>query len=454
MITSIANSLGFGSGIDTPRLVNDLANASRAPKVQRLDGLARAVQTKISALAQARADLDSFSTSLASVSRQDSLRTQPTVSNADVLSAVALPGARLGGLSAEIEVTRLARSQTSYSGFVTNAADPIGQGGMTLSVGGQNFAIAIDNTNDSLNGLAAAINAAGAGVTASIVTDTGGARLVLKGETGAAKAFTLAADAGAAAGLSQFTTANMTTGQPAQDADFTVDGVAFARPTNSFSDVIPGVTLTLKAERPGTPISLGAQRPSTALRETIDDFVSVFNEMKTNIGEARTASSGAAAIRALEQQLGQLVGKSVTSHPTINSLSDIGVKTNRDGTISLDSAKFDAVLAADPDAVEAIFAPTRDATRTEATDPGISGALDQIKTASTGANGPLETLRKRFQTEADAITKDREKMEAREDAYRARLERQFGDMEGRIGALRATQTYLEQQIKLWTNDRS
>jgi flagellar hook-associated protein 2 len=451
MINSIASSLGFGSGINTAQLVSDLAAASRAPKIQRLEGLARAAQTKISALALARSDLDSFATSLADVAKQDSLRTQPTVSDAAVLTATALPGSRIGGLSAAVEVTRLARSQTSYSGFVAQADDPIGQGSLTLTVGGQSHAIVIGAGQDSLSGLVTAINAAGTGVTASVALDTQGARLVLKGETGAAKAFTLIADAGSDPRLDHFTTGAMTLGQAAQDAAFTVDGVAYTRPSNSFSDVVPGLAITLKSDAPGRTISLGAVRPGATIRQTAEDFVSVFNTLKSHLGEARTATGSAQALRSLDQKLAQLIGQSVTSHATINSLSDIGVKTSRDGTISLDSAAFEAALAADPDGVEALFAPTRDATRTATSDPGISGALVALRDANALADGPLQTLQKRLESESSVVAKDREKVEAREAAYKARLERQFGAMDNRIGALNATKSYLEQQIKIWTS---
>src|SRR3546814_4172945 len=95
--------------------------------------------------------------------------------------------------------------------------------------------------------LAGAINASGAGVTASIIADEGGHRLILKGPTGEAGAFTLTADAGADPGLSTFATGGgMTEGQSAANAEFTIDGVAFSRASNIIDDVVPGMSLTLK----------------------------------------------------------------------------------------------------------------------------------------------------------------------------------------------------------------
>jgi flagellar hook-associated protein 2 len=455
--SSIANSLGFGSGIDTAALVNDLATASRAPKVKRLDALAQTNRAKISALAQARSDLDSFASSLADVTAQGTLRSQPVVSDETAISATATGGVKLGNLASEIEVTQLAKSQTVYSGFVAAAGDPVGQGNLTLTVGGVTHAITITPANDSLSGLAEAINASSSGVRANVITDGNGARLVIKGDSGAAKAFTLTADAGSPGSLDRFTYAgtgsSMTLGQAALDATFTLDGVAFTRSSNTVTDIIPGVTVTLKKPTPGAPVSIGAKRPLETIRQTINDFVGVFNTLKRNIAAARTATGGDGSMRALDQQLSNLVSLSVTSDAGINSLSDIGISTNRDGTISINAAQLEAAITANPDAVEAIFNPVRDGTHTETTDPGISLALKSIKDGATATGGILDGLKTRLDKEAAALAVTRDKMEMREGAYRLRLEKQFGSMDARLGAIKATQTYLEQQIKLWTNAR-
>lgn len=455
MVQSITTALGYGSGIDTAALVSDLAAASRDPKVKRLDSLASANQAKISALAQARSDLEGFASSLGEVVTGGDLRSKPLVSDDSALVATANAGVRLGNMAAEIEITQLARSQTVYSGFVV-ATDPVGQGNMTLTVGGTSYAITIGSGNDSLSGLADAINAAGSSVRASIVSDGTNSRLVLKGATGAAQAFTLTADSGADPALDRFTYGGtgsaMTLGQSALDASFKVDGVAYTRSSNTISDVLTGVTLTLKKAAVGTPISISSERPTDTLKQTLTDFVSVFNTLKNDMATARKQNGGDSSMRSLDRQLNELITKSVTSDPNINSLSDIGVSFNKDGTVSIDNTKLDAVLAANPDLVEAIFNPLRDSTHTTDTDPGIALTLQSIKTQATASNGALEALRTRLEKETASITADRTKMETREDAYKARLEKQFTAMDTRLSVLKATQSYLEQQIKLWSNE--
>ena len=454
MLNNIANNLGFGSGIDTAALVSDLAAASRTPKVQRFDALSRAAQAKVSALAQARSDLDSFADSLAELSTGGTLRSQPVTSDDTAIAVTANAGTLLGAYAGEMVVSSLARAQTNYTGYITSATDPVGQGGMTLTVGTTTFAVTVDATNDSLNGLANAINATGSGVRASVINDAGSFRLVLKGESGAAKAFTLTADAGAAAGLAQFATTAMTEGQSASDASFTVDGVAYSRATNNFNDVVPGLTITLKKADPLATITIGATRPTDVLKQTLNDFVSVFNTLKRDTAAARLANNGNPALRAFERQLSAFISQPLTTDANIQSLSDVGISTNRDGTISINSAKLETALRDFPDAVEAIFNPTRDGVRTEVTDPGITFALDALRDAAVATTGPLEQVRAALQRETENIAKNRERMETREDAYRTRLERQYAGMDARIAALRATQSYLEQQITLWNNSDS
>lgn len=452
MVSSIASSLGFGSGIDTAGLVSDLAAASRAPKVQRLDALAKANQAKLSTLAQARNDLDSFADSLASLTDGGTLRSQPTTSDDSAIGVSARSGTLLGGINAQLIVQTLAKLQTSYSAHIASRSDPVGQGTLTLSVGGTAHVVTIDAANDNLDGLASAINGTGSGVRASVINDAGNFRLVLKGESGAANAFTFDADAGSPVSLLRFTDAQLTQGQTAQDANFTVDGVAYRRASNSIEDVIPGLTVTLKKADPLSNISIAATRPTEGIRQTLTDFVSVFNTLKKDVEAARKINNGNPALRAFEKQLNLFAGQKLTSDPSIRSLSDIGVSTNRDGTLTLNSGKLDAILRNKPDAIEAMFNPPRNATQSETTDPGIAFVLDSLRDAAVAANGPLEQVRLSLQREAERIATNRAKVEQREDAYRSRLEKQFAGMDARIGALKATQSYLEQQIKLWNSD--
>lgn len=449
---SIISSLGGGSGLDTTKMIEDLANASRQPKLDLLTKRSDVVKAKISAVSQARSDLENFTSSLAELVSGGSLQSQPTVSDPTVLGAVAANGTRVGNLSGEIEVTQLARAQTVYSDYVADPKASLGGGSLTLTVGGKSKSITLDASSDSLNGLASAINASGMGISASVRTDANGSRLVLRGASGSVNAFTLSS---ADPGLQAYTYgqgAGLTLGQAAQDAKFTLDGVAYSRSDNTVTDAIPGVTLTLKKASSGSPVNLSSERPTQNLRQVIQDFVSVYNTLRKDLTAARVATGSDPALRALEQKLSALLTTPCTSNAAARSIADLGVSTNRDGTVNLNSAVLDLALKHYPEEIEAIFSPTRDETHTAATDPGIASVLKAISDTATATGGPLESLRKRLETESSTIAKDTERMETREAAYRSRLQRQFGTLDSRISALKATQSYLEQQVKVWTND--
>ena len=255
--------------------------------------------------------------------------------------------------------------------------DPVGQGVLTITTASGNFDVTIDATNDNLDGLAKAINDKNAGVTASVVTDTSGARLVVKGQSGAANAFSLSVPAGTTSGLERFASGAMTDAQDAQDAIVRLDGVEVTRATNSFSDLIPGVQIDLKSAKPGTIVSVGLSRPTAAITQGVQDFVSAYNELMGVIGDATKTSTtssssttttdattgalrGDFGVAALQRQLAKLPTTILSSTGSgVHTLAEIGVATNRDGTLSLDASRLQSALATDPDGVEALFNPTQ-----------------------------------------------------------------------------------------------
>lgn len=536
MVTSIATTLGAGSGIDTSALVEQLAEAARAPKEAAIKAREDANTARISSLAKASGGIDAFASALTSLISGGSLFTQPTSSDTSVLTATAQPGARIGGLSAQMEVTQLAQAQSLVSTNLTDINAAVGQGTLTLTTAAGAVDIVIDATNDNLVGLARAINVKNVGVTASIVEDSNGARLVLKSGTGAAKAFTLAAGAGAQPDLARFAydpnvTGGMTRAQQAQDAIVKLDGVQIMRSTNSISDLVTGVTIELRNAKPGTNIALGAVRPTAAIRQGVADFVGAYNELKTILDEA-TADSPAAGtgglrgdngIREMQRQLARLTATKLSSAGGPSTLAEIGVRTERNGMLSLDTARLDAVLAADPDGVEALFNPGQQsdnplvkitspmgrakpgtyvatdlvastggqaasgkiagiaavpagarlvasiasdahglvielsgnvASATITIDQGLGGALQAIRDKLLANNGPIKSTQARLAAETRAIGADRTRLDERSTSYRNQLVRSFSGMDKQITAYKATQSYLDQQIKMWTRSEA
>ena len=533
MDTSIGYQLGIGSGLDIKSLVNQLSDAQKAPKQAQIDKRETLNSARISSLGEISGAIDNFASALSSLIAGGTLFTQPTVSDSSILGAKALPGARIGGLSGELEVVQLAKAQVLESTRVT-ASDPVGQGTLTLTTAAGGFDIVIDSTNDSLDGLARAINGAAGGVTASVITDAGGARLVLKGGTGEASAFTLST--AATSGLERFAfgpsvTGGLTEAQGAQDAIVRLDGVQVQRSANSFTDLVPGLQIDLKKAAPGTIVSLGASRPKAEIEQGMGDFVAACNELAKLLADATKAGLGEdggvlrsdVGVRDMKRKLGELTSAALTvAGDGPHTLAEIGVRTNRDGTLSLDSFRLQAALTDNPDAVEALFNPSQWSSSaavsiksamgkvkpgvytltdlvpaaglvaasgkvdgaamtgvetnlvapsgstalglivgvesaassvTITIEAGLGGALKQIRDFLRDRNGPFAAANARLEKEKTAIADDKSQLETRSTQYHDQLLTTFTRMERQVSAFKATQSYLEQQVKMWTNDR-
>jgi flagellar hook-associated protein 2 len=375
--SSILTALGAGSGIDTTTLVSQLVSASYDPKVSALTKQQTANTAKISSLGSLTSGIDAFASALQSLVAGGTLKSQPSSSDSSILTATTQSGTNISALSAQIEVRQLATAQSLVSTTLATAATPVGQGGLTLTTAKGTFNITIGANNNNMTGLAAAINATNtgatpSGVTASVVTDSSGARLVIKGATGAANSFSLSAN-GADADLTRFastgTGALMTQAQPAQDAIIRMDGVDSTHSSNAIDDLIPGVTLNLVAARVGTTVNLGLTRPTDAITQAVSDYVSAYNSLKSELSDATAVGSGGtgqgplygnAAIRQMQTQLSKVTSTALSSFPNgPQTLAEIGVSTGQDGTLSVDSKKLATALATYPDAVEAMFNPTQ-----------------------------------------------------------------------------------------------
>ena len=372
---SILSSLNAnGAGIDTDSLITSLTAAQKTSLETPITTKQTANSAQISAVATLTSDLNAFSTSLNTLIQGGTLQTQPVSSDTSVMTVAAVAGTPVGALSQSITVNALAYAQSVKSGAYSTS-QAFNTGTLTLTVGsGSPITINVDSSNNTLSGIAQAINAKATGVTANVITGSDGtATLVLKGKTGAANSFTLAsADDGTAtqptggtslSALSYDGTAasGLTQTQAAQDASVTVDGVTVTRDSNTFNDVIPGVSMTLS--KIGT-VNLTSTRPNSAITEAVTDFVTAYNQLLSELNTDTAAATGSgsagplqgnSALRQLKTQLSQLTTTPLNATGTIRTLAELGVSTAQDGTLSVNSATLTSMLTKYPDDVEAMF---------------------------------------------------------------------------------------------------
>lgn len=375
---SILSSLNAnGASIDTGSLVTSLTAAQKTSVETPITTKQTANTAQISSVASISSDLTAFSTSLNTLVAGGTLQTQPVSSATGVLTVAPVAGQAIGTLSDTISVAQIATAQSvKTSTYATSQAFDYGT--LSLTVGtGSPISITVNSSNNTLAGLAQSINAAGAGVTASVIADANGnSTMVLKGQTGQAQSFTLtgsndgtATQPSGGTSLSALSydpaaataSTTMTGLQTAQDAKLTVDGVTVTRASNTFSDVIPGVQITLVG---AGSTALSSTPATAAITSSINDFVSAYNSLLSELNTATAAATSTAdagplrgntAIRQLQNQLARLTTTPLNASGTIRTLAELGVSTAQDGTLSVNATTLSTMLANHPNDVEAMF---------------------------------------------------------------------------------------------------
>lgn len=464
---SVLTSLSTGSGVDTASLVTSLVQAQFAAKNAALAAKNTTLTAQISATSTLKSTISNFSTALGTLTGGGTLQTQPVSSNGSVLSASAISGAKVGQLSSSVTVSALASAQGARSAAVADRTATIATGRMTLTFGtatynaggtqmtgftaGSGTPVSIEVTDGSLDGIASAINAAKSGVTASVITDTDGkAVLSLKGTTGSAQAFTLTSDDSSSA-LAQFDV-GVNTGTltgTAANAQLTVDGVSVQRSSNTVTDLIQGVKLQLNAVS-ATPVSLTSTRPTSALAQAVTDFVDTYNQVYASAkgltdpitGDLKSDSAAKSLLRSLQGLTTKtMVSSGTTGAPT--TLAQLGIATNRDGTLTVKTDTLNKVLAAYPDEVEAMFATT------SSNALGLQSSLSGISLAASSSIYGLGASSDRYTKAQKDLTTEQDKVTTQSDQMTTRLTQQFSTMNSKVTAYKATQTFMENQIKAW-----
>ena len=453
MTTSISSATagsvttqGVGSGLDIASIVDKLVSVESIP-LNQLQKRESSYQTKVSAFGAARGVLSSFQNAVKSLSNPTAFSSFAASINDSSIAAVTIDPTKSGALSAgthTLRVDTLASSQRTASAGVSSTSSTVGTGTITIDIGSWNSAytaftpnasvgsktITIDSSNDSLLGIRDAINRAGAGVTASIVNDGSGNRLVLSGSsTGAANGFrvsTVDSDGGNldAAGLSQLAFDPTATGGTPQtqhvadaiNASFVLDGLTISKPDNHVTDAIAGLNIDL-ASVDTTATAFTIARDTTTAKSNVNSFVSAYNSLVGTLGQLtsynatnKTAGvlNGDSSIRLITTQLQKLVASVVPTGGSLTTLNDIGIKINGDGTLTADATKLSAALTSDPDSVGKLFTTSATAsdalvgyagssTKTQegshpltvsqlATHGGSTGSATAALTISTGVN--------------------------------------------------------------------
>lgn len=460
------SSLGAGSGLDLSGLLSNIMQAEQKPLLL-LQSQEASYQSRISALGSLQRVLSALQTSASSMVPPTGTTAaakyttySASVADTSIATASASSGAVAGSYS--LSVSSLAQNQRlvspSSAGY-TGSSSVIGtgdlkiefgslSGGVYTADGARTKTITIDSTNATLGGLRDAINKANAGVSATIVSGTGGAQLVLtSNSTGLSNVMRMSGltgfDYDPAADTGTLTQSAAQGGQAASNAAFTLNGIAATSSTNSVSNVLDGVTLNLlKTTSTATTLTV-SKNTTTSVTSALTAFVKAYNDANTAIqglgaydpaNKTAGALQGDSTLRGAKSVLQNLVfGASAGGTSAYQRLADIGVSLAKDGSLSLDSSKLATAAAADPTSVANVVAAVGSAFKTGIN--SLVGTTGSIAAATDSANRQIKTLTAR----QDALSTHLVALEAN---YR----KQFTALDSLIAGMKDTSNYLTQQL--------
>lgn len=469
-------SQGVGSNLDIAGIVSKLMDLERIP-LTRLDAKKTSYDAKISALGTVKGKLSALQTALSGLKFGTSFQASTAQSsNTTLLKATSTSGALPGSYT--VEVDQLAQSQKLVAGGVADATTAIGSGTLTIELGsisggtfddetgtytGALFTpngdgpndVVIDITNNSLEGIRDAINAASIGVTATIVNDgdaTNPYRLVLSStESGADQSIrvSVAGDVSLSNLLAHDPEGvqNLSEKVTAQNAEFTVDGIDITKSSNSVSDVIQGVTLDLLGETTA-PVTISTLRDNNSIKESIQSFIKTYNELSTEIrkqtdsgysgGEAGAFASDSATRQILNSIRDQLNTPATGITGPYTTLSSIGIRFQSDGTLALDETEFTTALQTNHNNVSELFSATE----------GYATRIDTVVAEMLSTSGTIASRTTGFQDRIKLLEDQRVTMESRLERTEERLRARFTALDVLISSMSLTSSYLTQQLDI------
>lgn len=459
---AVSTITGLGSGLNINDLVKALADAEKAPKQTQINIQKARHDTQLSAVGMLKSAVETFESSLLSLKSSSTAFEgyKASSSKSDVASVTMGAGAVAG--SYKLEVTQLATASKVASSAQTSST--YAQGGkLTISVGSNTHALNIAD-GASLTDIRNAINEqlGSAGISANIITDgQGGSRLVLASETTGAGTDISVEGEGDLAALNITGTDALdgsdanSAGYIAQAADavFKLDGLEMSSKTNTVTN-LSGLTIKLEGE--GTT-NLSVSANTDGIVGSVESFVMAYNTLLTvtngltkvtqttdKDGNATTQAGALVADSTLRSMMTQL--RRALSNPSegtgnLKSLADLGISTNRDGSLALDSDKLKKVVTQDPAALaqKQIVAIEPSAIQAFFTgEDGLINRIGDITSVYSGAGGLLATREKSLNDAKESLAADQIKLDLRIESLTTSLFKKFNAMDTLVARLNAT----------------
>ncbi|MDA3921250.1 MAG: flagellar filament capping protein FliD [Salinisphaera sp.] len=471
--SSSISSLGVGSGLDLSSLLDKLKSSQQA-RLQPLNTKETSYNAQLTAYGQVKGALDNLKTAAVALNSSDLFQSTSANVVGSAFTATTASGAVPGSYA--VQVNQLASAQSLYSAGVTSSSDLIGKGGtLTIGLGGasgpphDSVTINLAAADSSLQGVRDAINKANVGVSASIVNDGSSSpyRLVLSSDaTGIDNQISVTAtDAAGATGtplasLLDYHSASgsdaLTQSVAATDASLTVNGIAITRSSNTVSDAIQGVTLSLNSTTASAE-GVSVARDDAGIKKAISTFVSAYNSFHAVVSRLTAYNSatqtgglltGDSATRSIQSKLHGVLNSTQTGG-AFSGLAQIGVSLQKDGSMAIDDTALSTALANNPRDVAQLFSGVAGGTNNA---DGVAGMLSTTIDGLISDTGSLGAATAGTKLSIKDTQSSINSMQTSIDSTIARYKKQFVALDTLMSSLNSTKSYLTTQFNALNNN--
>lgn len=462
---SVITFQGLGSGLQVGEIVGAIVGAEKVPFESRLNRKEAVMSADISVVGSLKSALEKVQSSIADLADIDKYQQRTTKGDDDFLSISSDKEASVGTYAIKVDVLASAHKLVSDEILSDEA---VGEGSLSITSGENAFTINVSSTA-TLSEIRDAINDSSdnESINATIITDDNGQRLVLNAKnTGVENAITVTVDDIGdtnntdAVGLSRLAydavitsptyAINLTEADKAIDAQITIDNtVTISSSTNEFLNVIDGIDITVKkiqsVDDDDSRISI--TEDNSNISETLNNFVSAYNELvdfNHNMGQVGEGKSGALVGDSLLRGVMSKIRNEFTKNFDDGidgqlSLSELGVRSDRYGKLSIDTEDLNSFINDDVNRVQSFFIGSEDT-------PGFAGALDTMLDFYTESDGIIQSRIDSKTQQIDRLDDDRIAFARKMDSLEARLYAQYNSMDLLVAGLNSTSTYLMQQL--------
>jgi len=444
-------SSGIGSGLDIAGIVQQLVVAEGQPVAARITQKESQAQAKLSAFGSLKAALSDFRDKLDVMKNLDKfLVRRASSSNEDYFTVSADTDAVSSNYS--LEVIQLAQAEKLTSGAFADSDAVVGTGTLTIQLGTEFVSINIDSENNSLAGIRDAINAEqnNPGIGASIVNADSGSYIILTAEkTGAANTITVTQSGGdgglAALEYDPPTSTALTETVAAQDGLIRIDGLDVFSDTNTFDGAVQGVSISalqVTSVQEGLTVEDDGEATQVLVAEFVESYnalVQTLNSLSAYDADTEIASPllGDATLRGIRDQIRRELSVAVSDiEADFSTLAEVGVETQLDGSLKLNSATLSEVLDGDFVKFGQLFANS----------DGFAVRLHSLVDGFLGTGGIIDTRTKGLSSSIEEFGDQRLALNERLASLETRLLRQFNALDSLLSELNSTSNFLNQQL--------